>query len=57
MRARHLRGTVASLAVGGVIFQIYVRSFADSNGDGIGDLPGIAAHLDYLTTSGSTRSG
>ncbi|MGE5804378.1 MAG: alpha-amylase family glycosyl hydrolase [Ignavibacteria bacterium] len=32
----------------GVIYQIYVRSFADSNGDGIGDLKGIIDHLDYL---------
>ena len=38
--------------MGGVIFQVYIRSFADSNGDGIGDLPGIAAHLDYLTELG-----
>ncbi|MFY9935126.1 MAG: alpha-amylase family glycosyl hydrolase [Streptosporangiaceae bacterium] len=32
----------------GVIYQIYPRSFADSNGDGIGDLRGIQEHLDYL---------
>ena len=32
----------------GVIYQIYPRSFADSNGNGIGDLPGIIEHLDYL---------
>jgi alpha-glucosidase len=31
-----------------VIYQIYVRSFADSNGDGIGDLPGATGRLDYL---------
>ena len=31
-----------------VIYQIYVRSFADANGDGHGDLPGIRSKLDYL---------
>lgn len=31
-----------------VIYQIYVRSFADTDGDGVGDLRGITAHLEYL---------
>ena len=37
---------------GGVIYQIYPRSFADSNGDGIGDLAGITARLDYIAGLG-----
>ena len=37
---------------GGVFYQIYPRSFADSNGDGAGDLPGIISRLDYLAELG-----
>jgi alpha-glucosidase len=37
---------------GATIYQIYPRSFADANGDGIGDLVGITSHLDYVASLG-----
>ena len=37
---------------GGVIYQIYPRSYQDSNDDGIGDLAGITARLDYISELG-----
>ncbi len=35
-----------------VVYQIYPRSFADGNGDGIGDLPGVLEHVDHLVELG-----
>jgi len=37
---------------GAVIYQIYPRSFADSNGDGVGDLPGVLRRLDHVASLG-----
>ncbi len=37
---------------GGIIYQIYPRSFQDSNNDGIGDLQGIISRLDYIADLG-----
>jgi alpha-glucosidase len=37
---------------GGVIYQVYPRSFCDSNDDGVGDLAGIESRLDYLSRLG-----
>ena len=44
--------SVAAWWKNAVIYEIYPRSFQDSNGDGIGDLNGITEHLDYLKSLG-----
>jgi alpha-glucosidase len=41
-----------SWARAAVIYQVYPRSFADSDGDGVGDLPGVRSRLDYLAELG-----
>ena len=54
--ARHLTPPATAPANpwwrGATIYQIYPRSFLDTNGDGIGDLPGIIERLDYVASLG-----
>ncbi|GAA4141965.1 glycoside hydrolase family 13 protein [Actinomadura keratinilytica] len=45
-------GTATAWWRDAVIYQVYVRSFADGDGDGIGDLPGIRSRLPYLAGLG-----
>ena len=51
-----IRGSTSEAAAdwwaSAVIYQVYPRSFADSNGDGVGDLQGLIDHLDYLANLG-----
>jgi alpha-amylase len=44
-------------ARGAVFYEVFVRSFADSNGDGIGDLNGLTAKLDYLNDGDPATDG
>ena len=37
---------------GAVVYQVYVRSFCDGNGDGQGDFPGLISKLDYIRSLG-----
>src|SRR6476620_5352044 len=51
-----MRSTVTPVAESwwqtAVVYQVYIRSFADGNGDGIGDIAGIRSKLDYLAGLG-----
>ena len=38
-----------------IIYELHIRAFKDSNGDGIGDFPGLIQRLDYLQNLGVTR--
>jgi alpha-glucosidase len=49
---RHLANHNAEWWRSAVIYQVYPRSFADSDGDGLGDLPGITSRLDALASLG-----
>lgn len=46
------RGAEADWWKDAVVYQIYPRSFADANGDGLGDLPGVTSKLGYLQDLG-----
>ena len=39
-----------------VVYQIYPKSFCDSNGDGVGDLRGVTSRLDYIRDLGAEPS-
>jgi hypothetical protein len=41
----------------GAVYQVYPRSFGDSDGDGVGDLEGIRQHLEYLEWLGLDAVG
>jgi alpha-glucosidase len=51
-RAEHFRMNKMEWWKRGVVYQIYPRSFQDSNGDGVGDLRGICERLEYLSWLG-----
>jgi glycosidase len=57
LSARQLRATAPDWRDGGVCYEVFVRSFQDGDGDGIGDLDGLIRRLDYINDGDTdTRS-
>lgn len=52
--SQNLKRQTPQWLLNAVFYQVYPQSFYDTNGDGIGDLPGIAAKLDYMHSLGVT---
>ncbi|WP_298748008.1 alpha-glucosidase family protein [uncultured Brevundimonas sp.] len=52
LESPQLRTDAAEWWRGAVVYQVYPRSFADTNGDGVGDLKGVADHLDHIASLG-----
>jgi alpha-glucosidase len=51
-RSHRAEATTQEWWRGAAIYQVYVRSFADSDDDGVGDLPGVTGKLDYIASLG-----
>jgi len=52
--AQHAAGRAPAWTRGAVCYEVFVRSFYDSNGDGIGDLNGLTQKLDYIAKLGAS---
>src|SRR5213592_2034714 len=54
LEAQHASGVAPAWTSGAVCYEVFVRSFYDSNGDGIGDLNGLIEKLDYIARLGAS---